>query len=97
MSILYARWANPNLEFGEWNWGKAGPYINVFALVYTFWIIIFLPFPSTLPVTASNMNYCGPVMVFVFTVALGLWIFRARKHWTGPNLTIRDFVLANCG
>lgn len=97
MSILYARWSSPNLELGEWNWGKAGPFINVFALIYTVWMIIFLPFPSTLPVTAANMNYCGPVMGAVLVVAFGLWYVRARKHWEGPNLTILDYILANSG
>lgn len=97
MSMLYARWSNSNLELGEWNWGRAGPYINVFALVYTLYIIVFLPFPSTLPVTATNMNYCGPVMVAVFVIAYGLWFLRARKHWAGPNLTILDFIITSSG
>lgn len=98
-SILHARCSNqPGFQLAdEWNWGGAGVYINVFALVYTLYIIVFLPFPSTVPVTAANMNYCGPVMGAVFVVAYGLWLLRAREHWAGPNLSIRDHVLANSG
>jgi choline transport protein len=93
-SMLYARYAG-NAKLGEWNLGRYGVYFNSFALVYTLYCIIFLPFPSTLPVTPENMNYCGPVMVFVLVVAISLWFLRARKRWSGPNLSILDFLLAS--
>ncbi|RDW72221.1 hypothetical protein BP5796_08255 [Coleophoma crateriformis] len=93
-SILYARWSSTSLKLGEWNLGLYGVYINVFALIYTLYIIIFLPFPTTIPVTAANMNYCGPAMAFVLGVAIALWLFRAKKNWAGPNLTIQEFVIA---
>lgn len=94
-SIIYVRLSGSNIKLGEWNLGRFGLPINIFALVYTLYIIIFLPFPSTLPVTPENMNYCGPVMVAVLAIAVGLWFTHARKHWTGPNLTILEFVVAN--
>ncbi|KAK7409672.1 hypothetical protein QQX98_008187 [Neonectria punicea] len=94
-SILYARFNSDGVKLGEWNLGRYGIYVNSFALVYTLYIIVFLPFPSTLPVTAANMNYCGPVMVVVLLITLVLWFARAKKHWVGPNLTILDFVIAN--
>ncbi|KAK1531492.1 hypothetical protein CPAR01_11141 [Colletotrichum paranaense] len=92
-SMLYARFSSKGgVELGEWNLGRFGLYINSFALVYTLYVIVFLPFPSTIPVTAENMNYCGPVMVFVLLVAVGLWFIKG-KRWTGPNLTILDLVM----
>ncbi|KAK1640784.1 amino acid permease [Colletotrichum phormii] len=92
-SMLYARLSSKGgIELGEWNLGRFGLYINSFALVYTLYVIVFLPFPSTVPVTAENMNYCGPVMVFVLLVAVGLWFIKG-KRWTGPNLTILDLVM----
>ncbi|KAH7254767.1 hypothetical protein FSOLCH5_011247 [Fusarium solani] len=94
-SMLYVRFSGNTIKVGEWNLGAYGIYINSFALIYTLYVIIFLPFPSTIPVTAENMNYCGPVMVAVLVIAVGLWFARARKHWSGPNLTILDFVVAN--
>lgn len=94
-SIIYVRLSGSTLKLGEWNLGRFGLAINTFALVYTLYVIIFLPFPSTLPVTGTNMNYCGPVMVAVLAIAVGLWFTHAKKNWTGPNLTILDFVVAN--
>ncbi|KAF4460891.1 GABA permease [Fusarium albosuccineum] len=94
-SMLYVRFTAKGIKLGEWNLGSLGVYINSFALIYTLYVIIFLPFPSTLPVTADGMNYCGPVMVAVLVMAVGLWFLRARKHWSGLNLTILDFIVAN--
>lgn len=97
-SMLHARWnarAEGGLKLGEWNLGRYGVYINIWALMYSSWAIIFLPFPSTIPVTATNMNYSGPVMGFVLLVAMTLWFAHARKHWPGPNISVIDIVLAN--
>ncbi|KAF7561260.1 hypothetical protein G7046_g2888 [Stylonectria norvegica] len=94
-SILYARYMADGVKLGEWNLGRYGAYINSFALVYTLYMMVFLPFPSTIPVTAANMNYCGPVMVAVLVIAVGAWYLRAKKRWAGPNLTILDFIIAN--
>jgi choline transport protein len=97
-SMLFARWEDQHgterLVLGEWNLEKWGVYINVFALVYTLYMMVFLPFPSTLPVTALNMNYCGPIFGFVFFFALGSWFLYARKHWNGPVIAIVDYIKA---
>lgn len=95
-SMLYTRYSkHQTLQLGEWNLGRYGGAINIFALIYTLYVIVFLPFPSTIPVTAAYMNYAGPVMVFVLLVAITLWYVRAKRHWKGPNITIIDFVIAN--
>jgi choline transport protein len=91
-SILYARFTN-GIQLGEWNLGKAGAVINIAALIYTIWVAIFLPFPSNLPVTASNMNYCGPVLGAVLVGTIGWWAVRTRHNWRGPNRNIVKFVL----
>ena len=97
-SMLYARWTSSHggepLQLGGWNLGRYGVYINSFALVYTLYCIIWLPIPSTLPVDGVNMNYAGPIFVFVLLFALVLWFVRANKHWKGPEVAIIDFVKA---
>lgn len=94
-SLIYARVVNPNLKLGDWNLGRAGLYVNIFALVYTLWVMVILPFPSTVPVTPSNMNYCGPIVIVILLFIAVMWFGWARKNWPGPNLTIRDFILAH--
>ena len=97
-SMLYARYTSAHggehLRLDGWNLGRYGVYINSFALVYTLYIMVFLPFPSTLPVTAVNMNYCGPTFLFCFLISIASWLFWARKHWPGPNVAVMDYVKA---
>lgn len=76
------------------NWGRWGGFINMFALVYTLWMCIFLPFPQNVPVTVAGMNYAGPVMGLALAVTLVLWVFCGKKNWSGPNVAIIDFVCA---
>lgn len=76
-----------------WSLGSFGTIINIAALLYTSYAIIWLPFPNYLPVTAENMNYSGPVLLLVLIGAVSLWVVRAKKHWPGPNQAVIDFVL----
>jgi hypothetical protein len=58
--------------------------INLYAIVFGTFVCIFLPFPTTIPVTALNMNYAGPVFLGLCILLLGDWIFRGKKSYTGP-------------
>lgn len=89
--VLHARWTK-KFQLGEWNWGRAGPVINVLALIYTIWAAVWLSFPSSLPVTAMNMNYCAPAYAVAILVAVTLWYARAQKHWGGPSRAIAEMV-----
>lgn len=91
---LYARYGTKEgLVLGDWNLGRFGPFINVFALLYTCWFTIFLGFPSILPVTAINMNWSLPAYVSIMILATTLWVFRASKSWPGPNERVVASVL----
>ena len=94
LCMVSARFQRGGLTLGGWNLGRYGLSINVFALIYTAWVMVFLPFPNTLPVTAVNMNYAGPIFLFVFLMATGLWFLWARRHWLGPNVDVIKFVVA---
>ncbi|ORY68646.1 amino acid/polyamine transporter I [Pseudomassariella vexata] len=90
--VVYARLTR-GIELGQWHWGKWGIYLNIAALVYTVYALIWFPFPQTVPVNAENMNYSGPVLGVVFIGAISLWFMRARIHWDGPNRGVADEVL----
>ncbi|KAJ5385294.1 amino acid permease [Penicillium concentricum] len=71
---------------GSFTLGKLGLPMNLFAILFATYFAIFLPFPSTLPVTAENMNYAGPVLGFVMLFACGDWLVRGRHIWQGPTV-----------
>ncbi|KAI1845585.1 hypothetical protein JX266_008196 [Neoarthrinium moseri] len=89
--VLYARLTS-SIKFGPWNWGRYGTFINIVALVYSVYALIWLPFPQTLPVNGANMNYSGPVLGAVLVFAISLWFIR-MNIWQGPNRAIVDLVL----
>ena len=82
------------MPFGEWTLARWGLPVNVFALIFTLYIIVFLPFPSTLPVTGLNMNYALPIFTFTTVLALALWFFWAERHWKGLDLDVVEAVIA---
>ena len=95
-SMLSARYRSAKglqvLELGEWNLGRYGVFVNAFALLYTSYMTVFLPIPYTLPVTAVNMNYAGPIFVACLIFVLTTWFFYGRKKWAGVNERIVEIV-----
>jgi choline transport protein len=92
--MIWARYRG-TVEPAGWSLGRFGIYINVFAVVYSAYIMVFLCFPSFLPVTASGMNYALPINAFVQIVALVWWFVWAKKNWRGLNKDVVDLVLAD--
>lgn len=74
------------VQYGEWRLPRrlAMP-INLLALGWTVYIAIWLPFPTTLPVTGANMNYAGPIYVLVLCAAMGYWFIWGKAKWPGLN------------
>lgn len=92
--MVYAR-IQGRLEPGGWSLGRWGLPINIFAIVYSAYIMIFLCFPSFLPIDPTTMNYALPINAFVQLIALGLWFFWAKKNWKGLNKEIIDVVVGD--
>ncbi|OQE29820.1 hypothetical protein PENSTE_c002G06906 [Penicillium steckii] len=78
--------APQDIPKGTFSLGKLGLPMNLVAILFSTYFVIFLPFPATIPVTGENMNYAGPVLGFVMLFAIGDWIFRGRHKWEGPTM-----------
>jgi len=72
------------LIFGPWTLGRWGMAINLYAIIFGTFVCIFVPFPTTIPVTALNMNYAGPVFGGLCILLVGDWLVRGKKRYTGP-------------
>ena len=57
---------------------------NVLALMLCAFLIIFIPFPSYLPVTAENMNYAAPIFIGVIGFAIIFYFVHGHKNYVGP-------------
>ena len=73
-----------HIPYGPWKLGRWGLPINIFAIIYGVFIVIFLPFPPAIPVTPTTMNYSSPVLALVIFFALGYWFVRGRRQYAGP-------------
>jgi choline transport protein len=65
---------------GPWNMGRWGMAVNIYGLLWCVFMIIWLPFPTSRPVTANTMNYAGPVWIACCLFALCDWFFGNGKH-----------------
>lgn len=84
--VLKRFMAPQDIPKGTFSLGKLGLPMNLVAILFSTYFVIFLPFPATIPVTGENMNYAGPVLGFVMLFAIGDWIFRGRHKWEGPTM-----------
>lgn len=75
--------SNP-IVFGPWSMGKFGLAVNLVASAFCIFLIIFLPFPPVLPVTAVNMNWAAPVFIAVMLFAVADWVVRGKGRFVGP-------------
>lgn len=92
--MLYARLSREGVQLGEWNLGRSGPAINIFALLYSAYIFVFLPWPAYLPVTGLNMNYASPIWAFTVIFSVASWWGWGRKQWPGLNEKVIEIVMA---
>lgn len=77
-------------SYGPFKLGRFGIPINTFAVCYCIFMIIWLPFPSMLPVTAKNFNYAGPIMAAVLIAALLDWFISGHKRFQVPTDPYRE-------
>ena len=73
------------IPYGPYKLGRLGVGINLFALAYLIFVILWMPFPQILPVTGSNMNYAGPLLGAVILGALIDWMIGGRKRFKVTN------------
>lgn len=73
-----------SIPWGPFKLGKTGPFINAGAIGYIIFVLIWMPFPSVLPVDAVNMNYAGPIVGAVVVAAMLDWCLFGKKRFRVP-------------
>jgi choline transport protein len=79
-----AKFRGDPISYGPFRLGRWGIPVNLFSIAYGIFILVWLPFPPYMPVTALNMNYGGPVMGVVIIFALVDWFIWGRKRFSVP-------------
>jgi len=71
--------------YGPFRLGVWSIPINIAGLAFGIFMIIFLPFPVVLPVTASSMNYASPILGAILIGALFDWFISGHKRFEVPT------------
>jgi len=82
--VLLKRIKGEELPEARWSLGRYGLLINSIAFAYSGFVIVFCCFPATLPVTTKTANWAPLVWVGVIVIAMIVYIFHGRKHYTPP-------------
>ncbi|THC91944.1 hypothetical protein EYZ11_008599 [Aspergillus tanneri] len=91
--MVLNRFRQDGVPVGTWNMGRWGLPVNIFALIYTAYVTIWLCFPAYRPVTGENMNYALPIFGGTTLFAFVYWFLRGRRHWPGLNKNIVRLVV----
>lgn len=82
--ILIRKIRGPPLDYGPFKLGRWGIAINIFSLIYLVFVTMWIPFPTMIPVTASNMNYAGPIFLIVIIGGIADWVISGHKRFQFP-------------
>ncbi|RLL97436.1 hypothetical protein CFD26_106440 [Aspergillus turcosus] len=82
--MAWKRLRKEPITFGPFTLGRWGLAINIYAIIFGIFICTFVSFPTEIPVTATNMNYSGPVFLGVSVLLICDWAVRGRGRFTGP-------------
>lgn len=72
---------------GPWNLGIFSYFVNGWACLWTLFVSIIFFFPTSMPATKENMNYCVIFFVFVIAASLLVWVCGGFKLYKGPAKT----------
>jgi amino acid transporter len=71
-------------EPGPWHMGRASPFVNAWACLWTLFVSIIFILPNFMPVTADTMNYAAAFLTLILGAAMFFWYVGGRKYYTGP-------------
>ncbi|TQS34912.1 hypothetical protein Golomagni_04685 [Golovinomyces magnicellulatus] len=77
--LLYGKF-----EPGPWHMGKFSWWINIWGLIWTFFVSVIFVLPTVRPVTALNMNYAVAFLALLLVLAWIFWIVSGKRYYTGP-------------
>ncbi|KAJ4312879.1 hypothetical protein N0V94_007219 [Neodidymelliopsis sp. IMI 364377] len=75
-------------KYGPFQLGRWSVPIKLCAMVYLVYVIIFVSFPASKPVTSLTMNYAPPILAGFLVIAMADWFARGRKTFEVPTAAL---------
>lgn len=83
--LLIRKLEGAHPRYGPWKIGRFSIPVNVFALVFLIFSIIWVAFPPFYPITAETMNFAGPITIGIISLALLDWFTGGNKRFVVPK------------
>lgn len=88
--LIWRRFFGSPLPASPWTLGRAALPINVIGWCYCVYLVIFLPWPVEVPVTAANFNWAAVMFVGIMFLASLYYVVWGRKVYEGPVVYTRS-------
>lgn len=95
--ILLRRIRGHELPPARWSLGRWGLPINALGFLYSLFAAVWCSFPVSLPVDGSTANYGPALWAGVIVLALVVYAFHGRKHYTPPVIFVEGRKAAGVG
>ena len=82
--LIWRRLYGEPLPRGSWSLGRFGMPVNIIAIVYSTYLVIFIAFPTEVPVSLATFNWAPVMFGGVVVLALAYYLIHARKVYDGP-------------
>ncbi|CAI6339916.1 unnamed protein product [Periconia digitata] len=77
--IYYGRFVR-----GPWHLGRYSMLINIYACLWTCFVVVIFMMPTNLPVTPETMNYAAVYLIAILMFLMVYWGTHGRKSFSGP-------------
>lgn len=82
--VTLKRMRGKELPPARWSLGKWGLPINMFAVAYCIFVVIWSSFPAALPVSLDSANWAPAIWVGVFLLSIITYLLHGKTHYTAP-------------
>lgn len=82
--VLLKRLRHEQLPPARWSLGRFGAIINLYAVLYSAFIVILCCFPLNLPVTAASAQWAPLIWMAVIILAAVLYFIHGTRVYTPP-------------
>lgn len=88
ISLVWRRRYGKPLPHSPFTLGRWGMPLNLFSIIYGWYLLVYSAMPGVYPVTAENMNWAPVMFAGVLILCLIYYLVWARKIYQGPVVKV---------
>lgn len=90
ISLVWRRFFGRPLPQAPWSLGRWGLPLNMFSIVYGWYLLVYSAMPGVYPVTTKNFNWAPVMFGGVLFLSLSYYAVYARRIYQGPVVKIQQ-------